>query len=234
MQGLAAEAAARAALARAALMLAQRAHSLATQERLHATWDHARVEALSRSQETTLRRQRAQLAECRDWLEKHRVARSAPASSVTVGEWTIEIRRVSAYLRGDGDLFFDPDDPPRHAVLTIRHDRYPFTFEDTETASGIAFPRTDLGKIVAVLDQVLGHPAYFDFRGRGGVIPGQWSEPETVDGWVHLSGPLVAFGTRIGDWVPTPCVELFYSNIAELRDKLRSVPAGRTVRCHGA
>jgi hypothetical protein len=151
-----------------------------------------------------------------------------------MGEWSAEVRRKSAYLHGTSPLGYERDGEPepRHVPRVLRHPTA--SFDGTGVAPrhreerGIAFaiPVEDVRKVVATLDQIMDHGAYREFVNASpdAVLSGAWSAPIVDGDLVQLHGPAVLYGGSRDEPWRMGAVKLAYSDVADLRRQLASLP----------
>ncbi|MYW96000.1 hypothetical protein G3I59_36705 [Amycolatopsis rubida] len=141
-----------------------------------------------------------------------------------MGEWSVEVRRESAYLTGSGynELAFDGGPEPHHVPRVLWDEEEPFgraeAPDEIVRAVAFAIPAEDASKVRAALDQVIANPSYVEFMRENPAPAGTW-RVEQADGLVRLYGPVIAFGSH-KPWALHPSVELEYSSLAELRAAL--------------
>jgi len=131
-----------------------------------------------------------------------------------MGSWSVEIFTESARLwqKAQRDRIPGCEAVSRRPARVLAEGELPALDPDT-VAVGVTFAAPELLPLVAALDQVLADEIYVDYARHGGFRLGQWAEPETVDGWVLVRGPVLAPSTHIGE----RSFVLHYAYVAELR-----------------
>jgi hypothetical protein len=139
------------------------------------------------------------------------MAERLPPTSL-MGEWSIEVRRESACLIGTGyaNHLVNNRAEPRHTPRMLR---------GAAGSTAFAIPAEDVGKVVAALDQVLGHPGYAKYSADHPPRTRLWTTPGFHDDLIPLHGPVILLGSRI-PWAVTDSVELPYDTVADLRDRI--------------
>ncbi|MDT8910888.1 hypothetical protein [Amycolatopsis sp. PS_44_ISF1] len=138
-----------------------------------------------------------------------------------MGEWSVEVRRESAYLIGSGynEHVFDSGPEPRHVLRVLWDPEQPFGRADAphEIVRAVAFavPVEDTGSVLAALDQVLAHPGYATFMHEIEPQAGVW-RAEPAANVIRFYGPVIAFGSH-KPWALHHSVELEYRALADLR-----------------
>jgi hypothetical protein len=155
-------------------------------------------------------------------------------ATTEMGEWSVEVRRDSAYLHGTSPLGHERDGEPepRHVPRVLRHRTFPLdgtgTTPDDRVERGIAFaiPIEDVRKVVAALDQIMEHGAYQQFAtgSPDAMKSGVWSAPVVDGDLVQLHGPAVLYGGSRDEPWRMGAVKLAYSDVADLRRQLASLP----------
>ncbi|MBE1574478.1 hypothetical protein ACFORH_38825 [Amycolatopsis roodepoortensis] len=148
-------------------------------------------------------------------------------ATAEMGEWSVEVRRESAYLTGSGynDYVFGEGPEPHHVPRVLWDAEHPFGPADApdEIVRAVAFavPAEDAGKVLAALDQILAHGEYGRFMQERQPETGVW-RAERAEDLVRLHGPVIAFGSH-KPWALHGSVELEYSSLAELRNVLAAL-----------
>ncbi|WP_410673811.1 hypothetical protein [Amycolatopsis sp. cmx-4-68] len=148
-------------------------------------------------------------------------------ATTEMGEWSVEVRRESAYLTGSGynDHVFDGGPEPRHVPHVLWDSEQPFGRAEAphEIVRAVAFavPAEDAGNVLAALDQILAQPSYARFMQEHEPEAGTWRAERAGD-LVRLYGPVIAFGSH-KPWAAHGSVELEYGSLAALRAALAEV-----------
>jgi hypothetical protein len=150
-----------------------------------------------------------------------------------MGEWSVEVRRESAYLHGTSPLGYERDGEPepRHVPRVLRHHTVPIDGTGVAPNDGVergiafAIPVEDVREVVAALDQIMDHDVYRQFviDSRDGVKSGVWSTPVVDGDLVQLHGPAVLYGGSRDEPWRLGAVKLAYSDIADLRQQLSTL-----------
>ncbi|MER6665729.1 hypothetical protein ABT256_14395 [Amycolatopsis japonica] len=141
-----------------------------------------------------------------------------------MGEWSVEVRRESAFLSGSGyhDHVYGDGPLPYHVLRVLWDGQHPFgqahALDEIVRAVAFAVPATDVGKVLASLDQILAHGEYSRFMQERQPETGVWRAERAEDS-VRLHGQVIAFGSH-KPWALHGSVELEYSSLAELRTVL--------------
>jgi hypothetical protein len=147
-------------------------------------------------------------------------------ATTEMGEWSVEVRRESAYLHGTSPLGHERDGEPepRHVPRVLRHLTVPFDAPGDGVERGIAFaiPVEDVRKVVAALDQIMDHGAYRQFvtASPDAVKSGVWSVPVVDGDLVQLYGPAILYGGSRDEPWRLGAVKLAYNDIADLHQQL--------------
>jgi hypothetical protein len=145
-------------------------------------------------------------------------------TTAEMGEWSVEVRRESAYLTGSGynEHVSGGGPEPRHVPRVLWDPEQPFGRDDAphEIVRAVAFavPAEDTGNVLAALDQILAHPSYARFMQEHEPEAGTWRAERAGD-LIQLHGPVIAFGSH-KPWAAHGSVELEYRSLADLRATL--------------